>query len=81
MEEVKQMKLKLFALLGALSFLSACSSLPETPQSNITAGNSRVYWINPATGQPGGYIVSRAASQKNKNDNYADSNESRVISQ
>lgn len=73
------MKLKLLAPLGALSFLSACSSLPET-QGNVTAGNSRVYWINPATGQPGGYIVSRAASQKTKNDNYADSNESRVIS-
>lgn len=80
MEEVKQMKLKLFALLGALGFLSACSSLHEAPQGNITAGNNRVYWINPATGQPGGYIVSRAASQQTKNNNYADSNESRVIS-
>jgi starvation-inducible outer membrane lipoprotein len=80
MEEVNQMKLKLFALLGALSFLSACSSLPEAQQSNIKVGQSKVYWINPATGQPGGYIVSRTAAQKNKNDQYADSNESRVIS-
>ena len=74
------MKLKLLALCAAWAFLSACSSLPEAPQGNITAGNSKVYWIDPATGQPGGYIVPRTASQKTKKDNYADSNASRVIS-
>ncbi|WMJ09491.1 hypothetical protein [Nitrosomonas sp. sh817] len=76
------MKLKLITLLAATAFLSACSSLPEAPQgqSNIKVGKSNVYWIDPATGKPGGYIVPRTASQKTKNDNYADANESVVIS-
>lgn len=76
------MKLRLITLLAASAFLSACSTIPEAPQSqsNIKVGKSNVYWIDPATGKPGGYIVSRAASQKTKNDSYADANESVVIS-
>ncbi len=74
------MKLKLMILLAASVYLSACSSLPEAPQGSIKSGKSNVYWIDPATGKPGGYIVPKTASQKTKNDNYADSNESVVIS-
>lgn len=76
------MRLKLFTLFAASAFLSACSSMPEAPQGNIRAGKSNVYWIDPATGKPGGYIIPRTASQKTKNDNYANSNsnESMVIS-
>ena len=77
------MKLKFYTLLGAVSaaaFLSACSSLPEATQGGIKAGKSNVYWIDPATGKPGGYIIPRTASKKAKNENYADSKESVVIS-
>lgn len=77
------MKPKLFALLGVITvsaFLSACSALPEASQSNVRAGKSNVYWIDPATGQPGGYIVPRTASQKTNNEKYADSNSPVVIS-
>ncbi|WMJ08680.1 hypothetical protein [Nitrosomonas sp. sh817] len=76
------MKLRLITLLAASAFLSACSTIPEATQSqsNIKVGKSNVYWIDPATGKPGGYIVPRTASQKTKNDSYADANESVVIS-
>ena len=74
------MRLKLITLLAASAFLSACSTLPEAPQGNIKVGKSNVYWIDPATGKPGGYIVPRTASQKTKNDNYADANAPVVIS-
>ncbi|MBX9894296.1 MAG: hypothetical protein K2Y09_03835 [Nitrosomonas sp.] len=74
------MKLKLYALLGAVSaavFLSACTSLPQAPEGYIKAGKSHVYWIDPATGKKhyvyrinqetskqGGYLIPGAAWQK-----------------
>ena len=74
------MKRNLLAFLTASAFLSACTSLPEAAQGNIRSGNSKVYWIDPVTRQPGGYIVPRTATQKAKKHNYAGSDGSVVIS-
>ncbi len=74
------MKRNLLALLTASAFLSACTSLPEAAQGNIRAGNSKVFWVDSVTRQPGGYIVPRTATQKAKKHNYAGSDGSVVIS-
>ena len=74
------MKRNLLTLLVVSVFLSACTLLPEAAQGNIRSGNSKVFWIDPVTRQPGGYIVPRTAIQKAKKHNYAGSDASVVIS-